>query len=80
MQTHHGQLKCLALSAPICSAVTECRIDFDEKSVVLHMPEGWRTVLRDQEIRFCCPACWKALTVDERNHGNRTTIAYEAKS
>lgn len=61
MQQHSGTLKCLALAAPICSAVTDCVIDFDDSTVVLHLPEAWHTVLQEGEIRFCCPSCWKAL-------------------
>ena len=59
MQEHQGQLKCLAI--PICIATTTCRIDFDRTTVVIHLPDGWRTLLRDGEIGFCCAACWRAI-------------------
>lgn len=60
MQRHTGTLECLALVIP-CRAEVQCDIDFDDRTVLVHVPAGWHTVLRDGLIRFCCAACWKAL-------------------
>lgn len=59
MQQHVGRVKCLAL--PICTEVTQCIIEYDDSTVILRLPIGWHTIFREQEVRFCCPACWKAL-------------------
>lgn len=61
MHQHDGQLKCLIFGTPICSAVTKCVVDFDNRTVVLYLPEGWHAVLREGVLLYCCPSCWKTL-------------------